>query len=87
MSSTRLCIKEATMLETATHPNNALIAGAIFEGPYAGRLVHRTAAEWVQIFRCHRARVAIGKARYGVEGAVYREASNIVWHFRSVEAA
>jgi hypothetical protein len=76
------------MLETATHRNNALIAGAIFEGPYAGRLVHRTAAEWMQVFRGgHRAMVAIRKASHGGDGATYREASNIVWHFRSVDAA
>lgn len=70
-----------------THPaNTALIAGAIFEGPYEGRLVHRTAAEWMRVFPATRAQMAIRKARDGVEGATYREPSNIVWHFRLVEA-
>ncbi len=67
-----------------THASNqALIDGAVFDGPCEGQLRRRTAAGWLSRYtHDHRASVAIRRARDGEEGASFRAAGGVVWHLR-----
>ena len=68
------------------HPSNrVLIDGAVFDGPYEGKLKRMTAAEWLAK-HAHdvRAGVAIRRARAGEEGAFFRAVDGVVWHLRLV---
>ena len=65
--------------------NQALIDGAVFDGPYEGQLHRRTAAEWLSLYaHDRRASVAIRRACGGEDGVSFRAADGVVWHLRRV---
>ncbi len=65
--------------------NQALIDGAVFDGPCEGQLRRRTAAEWLSLYaHDHHASIAIRRARDGEEEASFRAAGGVVWHLSRI---
>jgi hypothetical protein len=65
--------------------DRVLIDGAVFHGPYEGKLKRLTAAEWLARYDFDvRAGVAIRSARDGEEGACFRAVDGVVRHLRRV---
>ncbi len=77
---------ESPLSRDDAHPSDrVLIDGAVFDGPYEGKLKRMTAAEWLARHgRDVRAGVAIRRARDGEEGACFRAVDGVVWPLRVV---
>lgn len=72
------------MTDPFIHPANlAVIALAVMDGPYEGRLRIGTVAEFFRFYDYSR-RIcdALRRARDGVEGVAFRDSWGITWHAR-----